>query len=331
MGVQSAVVDGRLIEGDVEIEGGRVAAVGVRRRGRGIAIPALVDVHINGYAGIDFSTATPDEYRIAERKLLTSGVGAYLPTIITADEQDLRAALRRAQQAVETWAAGGARPLGVHLEGPFLSVEFPGVHPVVWMLRFLCSCGVVVSCGHSNASYAQAIAGFDAGATAVTHLFNAMHPILHRDPGIAVAALLREDIYLNLIADHEHLSPEILEIVRRLAPDRICLVTDAVAAAAARDGVYQLGHVQVERTAGRVRSNGKIGGGTTPLIDCVRNFVNAGANLEWAVTAASTVPARLLGVTEIGSLRPGRIADVVVVDESLVPSLVFSEGREYCD
>jgi len=357
--VQRAVVDGELIEGDVEIEAGRIAAVGVARHGRGIAIPALVDTQINGYAGVDFSTASPDEYRLIERKLLAGGVGAYLPTIITAAEDDLLAGLARAKRALETWELGGARLIGVHLEGPFLSPERPGVHPVdsmrkpslelaerlleagpvvlatvapelpgaLELIRYLCSRGVVVSCGHSDASYEQAVAGFDAGATAVTHLFNAMRPTHHRDPGIVAAALLRGDVHVGLIADDHHVAPESLEIVRRLAARRIYLVTDAVAAAEASDGVYRLGPIRIESAAGRVCASGRIAGGTTSLLHCVRNFVDAGAPLAWAVTAASTVPARMLGHTEIGSLRPGRFADVVVVDDSLLPRLVLCEGQ----
>jgi len=359
--VQYAVVDRELVEGDVEVESGRIAAVGVPGRGKGIAIPALIDLQINGYAGIDFSTASPAEYRHVERKLLADGVGSYLPTIITADEERMLAALRGAKEALATWEPGGSRPLGVHLEGPFLSPERPGVHPVAAMrepsveladrlleagpvafatvaperegalelITYLASRGVVVSCGHSDATYEEAMAGFDAGAKVVTHLFNTMRPIGHRDPGISTAALLREDVYLGLIADDDHLAPPIVELIRRLAPDRIYLVTDAVAGADAPDGVYSLGSIEVTRTGGRMRTEGRLAGGTTSLIDCARHIVDSGVVLSWAVTAASTVPARILKRTEIGTLRPGSVADVVVVDESLVPQLVLSGGKNH--
>jgi len=364
LGVAAALVDGEIVEGDVEIERDRIMAVGLGRPGRGLAIPALVDLQINGYAGVDFSGGSPDDYRRAERTMLADGVGAYQPTVITAPEANLLAALGRSSRAIAAWAPGGARPIGIHLEGPFFSPALPGIHPpgairnpdlgltqrlldagpisfltlapelpgALELIRWLCERGVTVSCGHTNATYAEAVAGFDAGATSVTHLFNCMRPLGHRDPGILSAALLREDVSIGLIADHDHIAPEVLEIVRRIAGDRICLVTDATAPAQAPDGVYPVGDVEVTRLNGKARrSDGRIGGSVTPLLECVRKFIEAGAPLVWAVRAASAVPANLVGRPDLGRLAVGGPADIVVVDDSFQLQSVLAHGVETGD
>jgi N-acetylglucosamine-6-phosphate deacetylase len=360
LGVAATLLGGELVDGDLEIADGRITAVGLPGPGRGVAIPGLVDLQVNGYVGVDFAAAGPDDYRRAERALLADGVTAYQPTITSAPQEDLLAALERASRAIAGWVPGGARPIGVHLEGPFLSPTRPGVHPpsairdpelqlaellcqapVTFMtvaperpgapalIRWLRARGVTVACGHSNATYDEAVVGFEAGATAVTHLFNAMRPLRHRDPGIVGAALLHPNVFLGLIADCVHVAPEVLEIVRRLAAKRVYLVTDAVAALGAPDGRYRIGAVDVRRKADRVHdTSGRLGGGLTPLLTCVRGLVEAGGSLAWTVQAASGAPARIIGRPELGSLQKGGWADLVVLDDTLQPLRVFSRGDE---
>jgi len=201
--------------GDVDIDDqGRVSAIGVPGPGTGLAVPGLVDLQVNGFAGVDFLTADLDGYQHAGAALARTGVLAYQPTLITSPPEPTTAALTTAAKAQAT-ASGGARILGVHLEGPFLSPQRPGTHPVrllrtpdTALMRRLLAAGpvtqvtlapelpgaldliaacvqarVLVSCGHSNATATEAHTAFDHGARIVTHLFNAMRPFSHRDPG----------------------------------------------------------------------------------------------------------------------------------------------------
>ncbi len=364
LGVSASMINGKLVPGDVEIAGDRIAAVGVPKPGRGLAIPALVDLQVNGYAGVDFAGASPDEYRHAEAALLADGVAAYLPTITSAHEDDLLAALGRAARAIACWHPGGAKPFGVHLEGPFLSAVRRGIHPLevlrdpdmalaarlfeagpiilctlapelpgaLELIRWLRRRGVTVSLGHSDASYAQACAGFEAGASSVTHFFNGMRPLGHRDPGIVAAALLLPRVALGTIADGVHVAPEVLGIVRKVAAQRMYLVTDAVAAARAPDGVYHVGPAEIRSVGGLVHGEqGRVGGGTTPLLADLRSLVEAGAALPWAVRAATSAPANVVGRRGLGRLRPGARADLIVLDDALQLRKVLAGGAVTID
>ena len=264
LGVHAAVVDGVLLRGDVEVEDGRIAAVGVNGGGgSGIAIPGLVDLQVNGFGGVDFASADIAGYRRAGEALLESGVTAFQPTLITAPEEELVAALTELPREPI-----GPRVIGAHLEGPFLSPLRLGAHPVDSPARPRPGAartparhrpglgddaragarrraradrppharGVVASCGHSDATAEQAGRAFDRGAATVTHLFNAMRPLGHRDPGIAGAALARDDVIVQVILDGHHLAEETARVVWRAAAGRIALVSDAIAAAGVGDG-----------------------------------------------------------------------------------------------
>jgi N-acetylglucosamine-6-phosphate deacetylase len=349
LGVAAALVDGVYRPGDVEIDGeGRVSAVGGSGPGTGLAVPGLVDMQVNGFAGVDFLTADIEGYRRAGAALARTGVLAYQPTLITSPPEQTIAALSTAAEARA--AVGGARILGVHLEGPFLSPQRPGTHPVELLrapetalvrqllaagpvtqvtlapelpgaLGVVAACvraGVLVSCGHSNATAAESHAAFDRGASIVTHVFDAMRPFTHRDPGIVGAALTRDDVALGLIADPSHLAAETIRLAFRAAPDRIVLVTDALAAAGCPDGHYRLGEVEFDVAAGVARrTDGTLVGSTMALTDAVRHACAIGVPLESAVNAATRTPARLFPGQNIARLRPGDHADIVVLDDTL--------------
>ena len=359
LGVKAALVHGELVSGDITVEDGRVVAVGLPPgRHDQIAIPGLVDIQVNGYGGVDFLTAAPEDYRTAEEAMLRAGVTAYQPTFITAPEEMTIDALR----SVSSHAGNGGRPrvLGTHLEGPFLSTERPGAHPVEHMrapdlvllerlldagqvtemtlapelpgadalVTRLRERGVIVSAGHTNATAAEASHGFDLGIAGLTHIFNAMRPLRSRDPGIAGVGLTRFDVVVKMIVDGHHLAWETVQIVWASAAGRVVLITDAMAGAGVAAGSFQLGDVQVDVAPGEApkREDGKIAGSVLTMIDAVRNLHALGVPLEHAVGAATEVPARFLGRDDVGVLEPGGPADIVVLDDRLEIQTVLCAG-----
>jgi N-acetylglucosamine-6-phosphate deacetylase len=282
-------------------------------------------------------------------------VTAYLPTLITSPEEQVVAAMREVP-------LGSARPriLGMHLEGPFLSPARLGTHeasarrdpdgdllerlldagPVRMMtlapelpgadalIDALVARGVTVALGHSDATAAQANAAFDRGARMVTHLFNAMRPFLHRDPGLIGAALAREDVLVSIILDGIHLAPETAVVAWRAAAGRLALVTDAITAAGVADGSYSLGNIDVEVHEGTVRGpDGVLAGSVLTMVEAVRNLHALGASIEDAVGAATTTPARVLGDPELGRIGIGLAADIVVLDDRLEVERVLVGGE----
>jgi N-acetylglucosamine-6-phosphate deacetylase len=356
LGVEASLVDGQIVPGDVEVVDGRVVRCGIAgTAGRGLAVPGFVDLQVNGFGGVDFLDADAEAYRRAGDALLETGVTAYLPTLITSPEDEVLAALREVP-------AGSERPriLGVHLEGPFLSPWRLGTHvptarrdpdlqllerlldggPVRLMtlapelagaealIDRLLERGVVVSLGHSDATAAEANAAFDRGVRSVTHLFNAMRPFLHRDPGIVGAALARDDVIVQLILDGIHLAPETVLTVWRAAAGRLALVTDAITAAGGTDGSYSFGGLDVEVNDGAVRGpDGVLAGSVLTMLEAVRNFHALGVPLAEAVSAATTIPARVLGLPEVGRLAPGVSADIVILDDRIEIERVLVGGE----
>ena len=285
----------------------------------------------------------------------------------------MRAALARMPAADRTAAAGsatkalssggdgaGARIIGAHLEGPFLSPERPGAHDPAALLApdlaaldelldagpvsqvtlapelpgaldlvdALVARGVTVSCGHTEADAAAAHLAFDRGATAVTHLFNAMRRPEARDPGIAYAALGRDDVFITLIVDGHHLADDTVRMAWRAAGERVVLISDAVAAAAAPDGDYTLGGtVPIHSADGVVRNEaGSLAGSTLSMLDAVRNSHALGIPLAAALAAATEAPARMARRPDLGRITPGAPADLVVLDDSLEIQRVLLQG-----
>jgi N-acetylglucosamine-6-phosphate deacetylase len=355
--VGAALVGGELIRGDVEVDEGRVLEVGLApgRRGR-VAVPGFVDLQVNGFAGVDFLAAATEDYRRAGDALLLTGVTAYQPTFITAAEGTLVDALR-----AMPFDAGRPRIIGAHVEGPFLSPERLGTHPLEHrrdpdlalldrlldggrvteftlapelpgadaLVRRLLERGVVVSAGHTNATASEAHEAFDLGVSTVSHLFNAMRPFRSRDPGIVGVALTRSDVYVQLIVDGHHLADETVRLVWAAAGGRVGLVSDATAGAAVGGGTYQLGDVEIEVAGGvPTREDGVLAGTVLTMIDAVRNLHALGISLADAVVAATMVPARIVGRPDLGVLEPGGPADVVVLDDRLEIVNVLCAGEE---
>jgi N-acetylglucosamine-6-phosphate deacetylase len=357
LGVEAALVEGKLLPGDVEVVDGRIAEVGLSSaNGSGLAAPGFVDLQVNGFAGVDFFSADTAGYRDAGDALLRGGVTAYQPTFITSPEDELTAALCEVPQ-------NGSVPriIGAHLEGPFISAERLGTHPAgarrdpdVQLLGRLLAAGpvshvtlapelpgahelmdllrrhrVTVSCGHSNATSDEAREAFALGAKTVTHIFNAMRPFAAREPGLAGAALVSDDVVVQVILDGVHLADDTARLVWQTAGGRVALVTDAIAAAGAGDGAYTLAGVDFEVEDGVARSADRVlAGSTVPMIEAVRNLVRLGASVEAALGAASEIPARVAGRPDLGTLVPGSLADVVVLDDGLEIVRVLVGGAD---
>ncbi|MGH9243156.1 MAG: N-acetylglucosamine-6-phosphate deacetylase [Acidimicrobiales bacterium] len=361
LGVSRALVEGRLVSGDVEVGlDGAVGAVGVLPPGRyGTAVAGFVDLQVNGFAGVDFLAADGDGYEDAGRAMAATGVTAYQPTFITSPPEQYRRALATVASLGE--ATGGPRLLGVHLEGPFLSPARRGAHNpaflraphaglveellasgvvsymtlapelpgAVELIRKLVARGIVVSLGHSDASAAEAHTGFDAGATTVTHLFNAMPRLRHREPGLAGVALARNDVVVQAIVDNVHLAPETTLLAFRAAQGRFAVVTDAIEAAGLGSGRHRIGDREVVVDGLEVRlADGTLAGSVLTMDAAVRNLIEVGVSLDDAVAAATAVPAGLVGRPDLGVLVPGAMADVVVLDDSLLPVRTLTGGVE---
>jgi N-acetylglucosamine-6-phosphate deacetylase len=207
-----------------------------------------------------------------------------------------------------------------------LAPELPGALELVDLFA---GAGVVVAVGHSDATAAQTHAAFDRGATAVTHLFNAQSGIHHRDPGLPGAALPHQSVVVTIIVDGEHLAPDVVRLVFAAAPGRVALITDATEAAAEGDGVYMLGDREVTVAGGAARlGDGTLAGSAITMDAVVRNVVDLGIPLVVAIDAATAVPARLIGRTDLGVLNPGAPADITVLNDALRVQRTLLGGRE---
>lgn len=363
----------------VVVEGGRVVEVTdvpppgpdhVELTG-GFLTPGMVELQLNGALGVDFARAQPEDWPRIRAWLATTGVTAFQPTVITAELDDIVAsieAVAAARERAEATPGEGARILGVHVEGPFLSPRRPGVHPPELMrlptpervqrlldadagrhvltmitlapelegaldaIRAFREAGVVVSLGHSDATGEQARAGFEAGATAVTHLFNAQRPLGHREPGLPGQAMAEPGVTVGLIPDLHHVSPEIVRVVMNAKSGEVALVTDALAAVGMPPGRYELGGIEVELGGpGELLRNldGTIAGSSITLDEGVRRVVHgAGVGVEDALHAATRVPADAVGRDDLGRIEPGACADLVWWDDELRPQRTWVAGLE---
>jgi len=312
--------------------------------------PGFLDLQVNGGFGLDF-TADPAAIWAVGAQLPRYGVTSFLPTIITAPLVVSRA-------AQEVLLAGppsgyrGAIPLGLHIEGPFLHPAKKGAHNLAHLrlpspelvadwspatgvalvtlapelpgaletIAALAARGVVVSAGHSTATYAQAQAGFAAGIRYGTHLFNAMPTLHHREPGLPAALLNAPQLTVGLIADNIHVHPELMRLVWQvLGPERLNLVSDAMAALGMAPGQYVLGDYAVTVTESDARlADGTLAGVILPVDGCLRTLIRCtGCRVEDGLATVTSTPADLLGLARKGRLVPGADADLVLLDGEL--------------
>jgi N-acetylglucosamine-6-phosphate deacetylase len=324
--------------------------------------PSFFDVHFHGAAGHDVMEATPEALDAIGTFLASRGTSAYLATTVTASlDATLRALRGLANEIAKLPQPGRARPLGIHLEGPFLSHEKRGVQPAEHLLapsvatfdRLLeaghghvrlmtlapelpeavelaahaTSRGVRVSLGHSNATAAETRAAIAAGAVSATHTFNAMRPLDHREPGILGTVLTTDALFSELICDGIHTDPEIVRLWwRAKGPERAILVTDAMSAAGMPDGEYQLGGFPVQVKDGRATARGVLAGSVLTLDRALTNFLRfTGATTDNGLRLLSTNPAAMTGLAHrAGTVAEGKSANLVAIDAEgrLVASMV---------
>lgn len=313
--------------------------------------PGFVDLQVNGIDDVDCSAADGDQWRRLDELVVAQGVTAWCPTLVTMPLDAYRRPLARITEAVESAADDAATILGVHLEGPFLGGA-PGAHPrslirdadLDWLAALpahvrmvtlapeqpaavaatalLRQRGVLVSLGHTAASFEQLESCTTAGASMVTHLFNGMSGLHHRSPGVAAWALAHTTVAASVIADGVHVHPTMLALAARLlGPERLVLVTDAVAWRAGTAGSIGL---RMSDGAPRL-ADGTLAGSAVTMDAAVRTCVDAGIPLEQALWAASRNPARLAGHSA-GELRAGAPADLVGLDADLHVQRVWVGG-----
>ncbi|MCX8185388.1 MAG: N-acetylglucosamine-6-phosphate deacetylase [Sulfolobales archaeon] len=325
--------------------------------------PGFIDTHIHGALGVDLSTSTSSEISKLSKELPRFGVTSYTPTSVTLPQEELVRFCRNVRETSE--GTEGARILGIHLEGPYINPRRAGaqnsnytrqaslselieladaskgllrsitVAPEVGGVRELIkkavSTDIVVQIGHTDADYSTTREAIVLGASKATHLYNAMSGIHHRSPGAALALLHSKSTYLELIVDFIHIAPEVVSFTIDYAGyRRVILVSDSISAAGLSDGVYKLGGLNVEVTEGVARLAGRdtLAGSTLTMDKAFRNILSLGFHLEEAFYMASTSPAESIGVhSKVGSIAPGKLADLVVLREDLSIAATIIGGR----
>ncbi|GAA3529311.1 N-acetylglucosamine-6-phosphate deacetylase [Aeromicrobium panaciterrae] len=344
--------------GWIEVVDGMISASGASAPPRTadvhveVLAPGFIDAQINGAYGADFASATDDDWTRIAARLPSTGVTAMVPTYITAPIEEVSQGVT-AYARRRAGATSGTRLLPCHVEGPFLAPTRRGAHReellvdptpervnalidaggdslgyvtlaperdgALEAIATFVAAGVRVSVGHSDADAATVSAAADAGATLVTHLFNAQSPLMPRRPGVVGAALADPRLTLGLIADLHHVQAEAIRLTFAAAAGRVMLVTDNVSAFGMPPGEYELGGQTLSVTEGEppLRADGTLAGAAVRLDDCVANSVASGASIDQAIAGVTCVPARALGLDDLGHLRPGVAADFVVLDGAL--------------
>ena len=362
-------VNSQFQHGSFRVESGRFTEVlNTVPAGDGIdlenqyVIPGLVDIHNHGNSGADFSDGDYDGLVKMARYLAQKGVTSFAPASMTLPYDVLEAAYKTAVQLKNAQPSGCARIVGIQMEGPFFSekkkgaqngahlkkpdfaafkhlydasegllriadvaAELPGAVEFTEQVSKLCT----VSIAHTDCTYEEASAVFGAGASHLTHLYNAMPGIHHRKPGPIGAGSERENVVAELICDGQHIHPSAVRMAFKLFPGRICLVSDALRCCGMPDGQYTLGGQDVFLSGGVAKlADGTLAGSATNLYDCMRKAVEFGIPKEQAILSATLIPAREIGCeAEIGLIEPGKLADFVICDESLERKAVYLGGK----
>jgi N-acetylglucosamine-6-phosphate deacetylase len=358
------IANGKLtrIEPTQEIE--KIEGDDERIDGKGMwLLPGMIDVHIHGANGYDMMDGTEDSIQEVSRACAATGCTSFLATSVSSTMEDLLNMIRSVKSVIGR--EQGARIAGIHLEGPYLNPKRKGMqnekylrHPNLEeiklifqeagslikmvtiapelpggleLISYLKEQDVVIAVAHSDATYEEAKLAFAAGASHVTHCFNGMRPIHHRDPGLIVAAFEEPHVSLQAIVDQVHLHPAIVRLMYRLkGPEGMVLITDALQAMGLGDGTYMFGghHVTVSEGIARL-ADGTLASSTVTMNEALRLTAANGISMEDAVHMASTTPARILDLSHKGKIEVGYDADLVLMDETYQVQWTMIEGEIY--
>ncbi|MGG1400908.1 N-acetylglucosamine-6-phosphate deacetylase [Bacillus salipaludis] len=330
------------------------------------AIPGFIDVHIHGVNGADVMDATPEALENMTATLPKEGTTSFLATTMTQEKAEIENAVINAGNFIETQSIkGSAEILGIHLEGPFVNKKRAGAQPIEhiidpdlslfkkWqdlskgniklvtlaperpggleLIRYLKENGVIASIGHTDAAYEEVITAIGAGANHVTHLFNQMRGLHHREPGVAGAALLRDELIAEMIVDGVHVRPEMIELAYKLKrKEGLILITDSMRAKCLKNGQYDLGGQQVNVQDGKAfLDDGTLAGSILRLGDAVKNILTfTGCSIEDAIEMTSVNPAKQLNIYDRkGSIAEGKDADIVILDDQLEVFMTICRGK----
>lgn len=328
-------------------------------------IPGMIDVHIHGAGGADTMDATPEALNTIASVLPKEGTTSFLATTITQEHEAIEQALRNAGEFIASQGEGKAEVLGIHLEGPFINKKKAGAQPLEYIIegnielfdrwqtisggtiklvtlapevsdnigfvKHLSSTGVVPSIGHSDATFAEVHEAVQAGARHVTHLYNGMNSLHHREPGVVGGAFLHPELYAEMIVDGIHICPESVDIAYRMkGSERIILITDAMRAKCLKNGIYDLGGQAVNVKDGKATlENGTLAGSVLKMDSALRNMMAfTHSTLQDVIQMGSVNPAVQLGVFDRkGSIKQGKDADFIVLNEANEVVLTVCRGQ----
>lgn len=330
-----------------------------------IAAPGFIDIHIHGYGGYDFTTKNDSGLVEMSKSLVRHGVTSFLPSTVTQSHETLLKICNMLKNVIKR-GIEGAEILGLHLEGPYIgrgreagaqNVKFvrnpnlkelqelfkisggnikrstlaPELPGAVEYIKCAKDMGIVVAAGHTNATYKEAITGFDAGITICNHLFNGMRAFHHREPGIIGACLVRDDIFAELIADMTHLHPAVIQATIKIKKvERIILITDAIAETGLPDGEYELGGLEtvLEDGISRLKATGRFAGSTLTMDVAVKNMVTKlGFDLKDVLRMVTLNPAEAMKLEFYGRLASGYFANIVILDAELNVLSTMCKGK----
>lgn len=366
-GARVLTADGFLDNAWVRIDGDTISELGVGTPPAApdvtldgqLLLPGFVDQHCHGGGGASFVTTDQAEAERAARFHLEHGTTSIMASLVSGSREALTSQITTLSPLVDNGTV-----IGIHLEGPWISQHFCGAHAQdqlrapeltevtellnlgagrirmvtiapeleggIEAIRAVADSGALAAVGHTDADFATGVAAIEAGARVITHLFNAMRPVLHRDPNAAGALLDDPRVFGELICDGVHIHPTSIKLaLRELGVDRTCMITDAMSATGVADGQYKLGELDVTVKDGvaRLTEAGNIAGSTLTLDVALRFVVeHCDVSIEDASTMLSANPARVLGLTDRGTIEPGKRADLVVLDASLALTQVMQAG-----
>lgn len=354
--LESKLITGVYTDGETLPDAGIVVDAGGK-----MTVPGFIDIHFHGRSGYDFCDASAEGMERIGIDKVTEGVTSMLPTTLTVEEQQLKSALRTAAEYSRK-NIHGAKIAGIHLEGPFINckccgaqnpqfVRKPDIDEVKRLdaifkvlkvsfaieseggtsfVRDLLSAGITPSCAHSAAGYADFKQASLLGLRNLTHFCNQMTPLHHRDIGLVGAGMLHDEVFVEMICDKLHLSPDMIRLAFKVkGVEKIILITDAMRAAGLAEGDYDIGGlpVVVKEGAARLKSNGALAGSTLLYYQALKNVVEiTGLPLKELIKTTSWNQAQSLGLINYGKIEPGYSADILLLNSDFSPAVVFIDG-----